>query len=78
MSRRSTLAQAAREERLSAIRRCRSCDPCGWRLGPDNTPIDPAVRCTHDWPAPSGRDITKPIHEPNLFSEPTHPSEAGL
>jgi hypothetical protein len=71
MSRRSAVEQAAREERLAAIRRCRRCDPCGWRLGPDQTPIDPAVRCTHNQSAlASGRDITEPIHELDLFAQP--------
>lgn len=73
MSRRSDAEQAAREERASVIRRCRRCDPCGWQLGPDHTPIDPAVRCTHGSPAPTAvRDVSEPIHEPDLFSEPIH------
>lgn len=64
MSRRRAAEQAAREQRASAIRQCRRCDPCGWRLGPDRTPIEPAVRCTHGAPAtlPAVRDITEPIH----------------
>ncbi|WP_131809787.1 hypothetical protein [Mycolicibacterium fortuitum] len=66
MSRRRALNQAAREERLSAIRRCRRCDSSGWRLGRDRTPVDPAVRCDHGAPdTPSAvRDITEPIHQP--------------
>lgn len=39
-------------------------------LGPDRTPIDPAVRCGHS--APSVRDVMVTIHEPDLFSEPIH------
>ena len=67
MSRRAT-EQAAREQRLFAIDHCRSCDPCGWKLGPDRTPIEPAVRCTHGTatrPA-AARDITEPIHSQKL------------
>lgn len=66
MRRQRAIEQAAREQRLSAIDRCRACDPCGWRLGPDRTPIEPAVRCTHNSPPPppaSGRDISEPIHQ---------------
>jgi hypothetical protein len=64
MNRRSAIEQASRENRLSATRRCRRCDPCGWQLGPDDTPIDPAVRCTHNTPTPPPvRDITEPIHQ---------------
>jgi hypothetical protein len=48
VSRRSAIDQAVREERLYAIRRCSHCGPCGWQLGPDQSPIDPAVRCTHN------------------------------
>lgn len=71
MTRRSAIERAAREERLSAIRRCRRCDPNGWRLGPDRTPVEPAVRCDRGAPAtpPAVRDITEPIHQPDLFSE---------
>lgn len=74
MTRRSAIERAAREERLSAIHRCRHCDPCGWLLGSDHTPIDPAVRCNHGAPVapPVVRDITAPIDEPDLFSEPLH------
>ncbi|SEH79581.1 hypothetical protein SAMN04489835_4231 [Mycolicibacterium rutilum] len=73
MSRRRVIEKAAREERASAIRRCRRCDPCGWLLGPDRTPIDPAVRCTHRTPtSPAVRDITVPIHEPDLYYQPPH------
>lgn len=59
--------QAARAARMTAIRGCRRCDPSGWRLGPDGTPVDPATRCDHG--AASGlrlvgRDITEPIHGP--------------
>jgi hypothetical protein len=78
MSRRSAVDQTAREARMAAIRACRSCDPCGWQLGPDRTPIDPAIRCTHDRPplAPASVwDITEPIHEPDLFFEPIHPHD---
>lgn len=60
MSRRRAIEQAAREERLAAIRRCRRCDPSGWQLGPDRTPIEPARRCTHNSP-PAVRDIAEPI-----------------
>ncbi|KMO82304.1 hypothetical protein [Mycolicibacterium chlorophenolicum] len=65
MSRRSAVDQSAREARIAAIRACRGCDPCGWLLGGDRTPIDPAVRCTHGTTAaPSAvRDITEPIHQ---------------
>lgn len=82
MSQRS-VEQAAREERLAAIDQCPSCDPSGWRLGLDHTPIDPAVRCDHNAPPSNpgaGRDITQPLHEHelDLFSEPTHPAEAEL
>lgn len=71
MSRRRDIDQAAREERVAAIRRCRRCDPCGWKLGPDCTPIDPAVRCTHSPPMPaSNRDITEPIHRTDDTEEP--------
>lgn len=64
MSRRRDAERAAREQRASAIRQCRRCDPCGWQLGPDRTPIEPAVRCTHRAPTtpPAVRDITGPIH----------------
>lgn len=66
-SRRGAIEQAAREERLAAIRRCPSCDPCGWQLGPDHTPIEPAVRCTHDARPPAAvRDISEPIHQADL------------
>lgn len=68
----SAIEQAVREERMAVIDRCRRCDPCGWLHGPDDTPIDPAVRCTHG--APAVRGITAPIHEPGLFSEPLHPT----
>ena len=66
MSRLSATEVVARKERVAAIRRCRYCDPCGWRYGPDGDPIDPAIRCTHRPPAPA-RDITEPIHQPELF-----------
>jgi hypothetical protein len=73
MTHRGAIEQATCEERLAAIRRCRRCDPCGWQLGPDQTPIDPALRCTHSIPTPRAvRDITPPIHEPDLFCQPTH------
>lgn len=73
MSRRSAAELTARKERLAAIRRCRRCDPCGWALRPDDVPIDPAIRCTHSAPHPPAvRDISEPIHEPDLFSEPRH------
>ncbi|SLE60986.1 Uncharacterised protein [Mycobacteroides abscessus subsp. massiliense] len=67
MSRRRAAEQTAREERASAIRRCRRCDPCGWQLDLDHTPIEPAVRCDHGAPAapPAVRDITEPIHQPD-------------
>ena len=63
MTRRSAADLAARRERAAVIRACRRCDPSGWLLGPDRTPIEPAVRCTHVAPPPAGRDITGPIHE---------------
>ena len=65
MSRRGAGERAAREQRASAIRQCRRCDPCGWKLGSDRTPIDPATRCDHGAPAPAPavRDITEPIHQ---------------
>ncbi|EFG79558.1 hypothetical protein HMPREF0591_0535 [Mycobacterium parascrofulaceum ATCC BAA-614] len=77
MRRRRAAEQAAREERASAIRRCRRCDPCGWLLGPDHTPIDPAVRCSHGPPEPEHqaapthptRSFSEPIRQPDLFSE---------
>ncbi|WP_348733463.1 hypothetical protein [uncultured Mycolicibacterium sp.] len=64
MTRRSAAEQAARAARSAAIRACRRCDPSGWRLGPDRTPVDPAVRCDHGAPATSrsARDITEPLH----------------
>jgi hypothetical protein len=30
-----------------ALRDCLLCDEGGWVLGPDNKPIEPAVKCTH-------------------------------
>lgn len=69
MTRRSAADQTSARERYAAIRRCRHCDPVGWRLQPNGEPIDPAVRCTHSPPS-SVRDITEPIHQPDLFSEP--------
>lgn len=64
MTRRSAAEQATRDARMAAIRGCRRCDPSGWLLGPDRTPIDPAVRCDHGAAAaqPPTRDITEPIH----------------
>ena len=70
MSRRRDAERAAREERASAIRACRSCDPCGWKLAADRTPIEPAVRCTHRPPPTPARDITQPIHQPADTEEP--------
>ncbi|WP_428339991.1 hypothetical protein [Mycobacterium sp.] len=68
MRRTRATEQTAREERLSAIARCHRCDPCGWRLGPDHTPIEPARRCTHNSTPPVAvRDITEPIHQADLF-----------
>ena len=66
MTRLSADEQAARDARMAAIRSCGRCDPSGWRLGRDRTPLDPAVRCDHDAPSlpPAGRDVTEPIHEP--------------
>ncbi|WP_157933562.1 hypothetical protein [Mycobacteroides abscessus] len=71
MSRRGAKDQIAREERASAIRQCRRCDPCGWKLAADRTPIEPAVRCDHGAPAapPDIRDITEPIHQPDDTQE---------
>ncbi len=67
MNRRSADEQAARAARVQAIRACRCCDPSGWRLGADLTPVDPAVRCDHRaaTTTPPARDITEPIHEQN-------------
>lgn len=62
MSHRSDIEQTERKARYAAIHRCRHCDPCGWRLLPDGTPIEPAVRCDHGAP-PEVRDITEPIHQ---------------
>ncbi|ODR06421.1 hypothetical protein BHQ21_11570 [Mycobacterium sherrisii] len=71
MSRRRDIEQAAHAERASAIRQCRRCDPCGWKLAADRTPIEPAVRCDHGAPAtpPPVRDITEPIHQPDDTEE---------
>jgi hypothetical protein len=66
MSRRNAIDQAAREERVSKTRQCPSCDPCGWKLGSDGTPLDPAVRCSHGAQPPVCRDITEPVHQPEL------------
>ncbi|MFZ0715918.1 hypothetical protein [Mycobacterium sp.] len=63
MSRRNATEQIAREERVSKIRQCRRCHPCGWLLDTDGTPIEPAIRCTHGARPPVFRDITAPIHE---------------
>lgn len=68
MSRVPAIEQAAREERLLAIRRCRRCDPNGWQLAPDGTPVEPARRCVHTSP-PAVRDITEPIHQRDLFTK---------
>jgi hypothetical protein len=59
-------AHTEREVRMAAIRTCRRCDPAGWLLGPDRTPVEPATRCDHGAATapPAGRDITEPIHEP--------------
>lgn len=74
MTRRSATEQAAREERLAAIRTCCHCDECGWQLNTDGTPVDPAVRCDHGAPTtpPAVQDITELLHTPDLFSEPRH------
>jgi hypothetical protein len=58
--------QKARDERMTAIRECHSCDPNGWKFGRDGIPVDPAVRCDHGAPipGPACRDITEPIHAP--------------
>ncbi|WP_304113658.1 hypothetical protein [Mycolicibacterium bacteremicum] len=71
MSRPNATELAARKERLSTIRRCRRCDPCGWALDTAGVPIDPAVRCTHGVSTPH-IDVTAPPHEPDLFTEPRH------
>ncbi|BBX02265.1 hypothetical protein BST36_29110 [Mycolicibacterium moriokaense] len=66
MTRRSADDQAAREARIAAIRACRRCDPCGWKLADDRTPIEPARRCDHGAPAKPPiptRDVTEPIHQ---------------
>lgn len=70
VTRMSATEQAARKARVAAIRRCVRCDPTGWLLGEDGTPVDPAVRCDHGAPTtpPPARDIT----EPDLFSESRH------
>lgn len=58
-------ARAERDARAAAIRACRRCDPNGWRLGPDRTPVEPATRCDHQALAqPAVRDVTEPFHEP--------------
>lgn len=76
MSRHNAIEKAVRKERLSAIRRCRHCDPCGWQLGWDHTPIDPVVRCTHGaTTSPSGRRISTLNQDSNLFSEPIQRSD---
>ena len=35
------------EARRQAIANCGCCDECGWTLGADGLPTDPARRCTH-------------------------------
>ena len=43
-----TAANARRNTRRSdLIAACRSCDDCGWILGADGAPVDPAARCGH-------------------------------
>lgn len=71
MSRRRAIEQAAREERLTAIRRCRWCDPCGWKLAADRTPIEPAIRCDHGAEAtpPAIRDFAEPVYQPDNIEE---------
>lgn len=71
MTRRDAIEQAARQARIAAIRSCGGCDPSGWLLGPDRTPIEPAVRCDRAAPAkpPAVRDITQPVHQPNRTEE---------
>ncbi|MDV3136754.1 hypothetical protein [Mycobacterium sp. 29Ha] len=66
MTRRTEAEQAARAARVAAIRGCRRCDPCGWLLGADGAPVEPAVRCDHGaaaaQPPSDVRDITEPIY----------------
>ena len=71
MNRRGAVELAARKERAAAIRRCWRCDPCGWQLDTDGTPIEPAVRCTHNASNPP----PIPDAAPDLFSEPRHQPE---
>lgn len=67
--RRNAVEQIARNYRNAAINRCRRCDPCVWKLGPDRTPIEPAIRCDHGAsaaPRPA-RDVSEPIHRPEDY-----------
>jgi hypothetical protein len=75
VNRRGAVELAARKERTAAIRLCRRCDPCGWQLDTDGTPIDPAVRCAHN--APRAPLTPVPDAAPDLFSEPRHQPEAN-
>lgn len=82
MTRRSAAEQATRAARAKAIRRCRMCDPRGWRYGPDGLPVEPAVRCDHGTAVtapPAARDVTEPIHErPTLIRAPAPPARKVL
>jgi len=66
VSRHSSAERAARDERVSKTRHCRRCDPCGWLLDTDGTPVDPAVRCQHGARPPVCRDISEPIHQQEI------------
>lgn len=63
-------ARSQREARAAAIQSCRCCDPCGWRLGPDGLPVEPATRCQHRSDSElADRDVTVPLHEPPIEAE---------
>lgn len=38
---------AARRAQRAAVEKCKLCDAAGWLLGPDNEPVEPAIRCNH-------------------------------
>ncbi|OBC12611.1 hypothetical protein A5784_32805 [Mycobacterium sp. 852013-50091_SCH5140682] len=63
--------EKAGADRRAAIRRCRYCDPSGWRLGPDGLTADIAIRCSH---APSPPPAPVRDTPADLFSEPQHPT----
>ena len=39
--------RAAKSADMRALAECTTCDEFGWLLGPDRTPVEPGVRCTH-------------------------------